>query len=43
VMDYIGMTPGHFHELADRARSPHLWEKRDGEWKLRHTVWAPVS
>jgi N-acetyl sugar amidotransferase len=39
VMDYIGMEPNHFHELCDKARSPHLWEKADGKWKLRHPVW----
>jgi N-acetyl sugar amidotransferase len=40
VMDYIGMTPERFHELADAARSPHLWHKVDGTWRLRHTVWG---
>ena len=39
VMDYIGMDPKHFHELCDKARSPHLWEKEDGQWRLRHPVW----
>lgn len=38
VMDYIGMKPEQFFELTDKARSPHLWKKVDGEWKLRHTV-----
>lgn len=38
VMEYIGMKPEQFFELADRARSPHLWAKANGEWKLRHTV-----
>jgi len=38
VMDYIGMTREKFFELADSARSPHLWRKVNGEWKLRHTV-----
>ncbi len=38
IMDYIGMTPDHFHELCDKARSPHLWEKSNGEWKLRHVI-----
>lgn len=39
VMEYIGMTPEHFHELCDKYRSPHLWGKNEkGEWKLRHTV-----
>ena len=40
VMDHIGMTPARFHELADAARSPHLWQQVDGQWRLRHTVFA---
>lgn len=39
VMDYIGMSPEHFHELCDKFRSPHLWWKDiQGNWRLRHTV-----
>lgn len=38
VMDYIDIKPEHFHELADKFRSPHLWVKKNKEWKLRHTV-----
>lgn len=38
IMEYIDMTPDHFHELCDKARSPHLWHKVNGDWKLRHTV-----
>jgi N-acetyl sugar amidotransferase len=38
VMDYIGMKPELFHELCDKFRSPHLWKKDNGEWKLRHRV-----
>ena len=39
IMEYIGMTPEHFHELCDKARSPHLWGKDSaGNWKLRHNV-----
>jgi N-acetyl sugar amidotransferase len=39
IMDYLEMKPEHFHELCDKFRSPHLWDKKDGEWKLRHNVW----
>lgn len=39
VMDYIGMDAEHFFELCEEARSPHLWKKVNGEWKLRHPVW----
>jgi N-acetyl sugar amidotransferase len=38
VMDYIGMKPEQFHELCDKFRSPHLWTKDNGTWKLRHLV-----
>jgi N-acetyl sugar amidotransferase len=38
------MTKDYFLSLADRFRSPHLWEKQNGGWKLRHTVWEnPVA
>lgn len=39
VMDYIGMKSERFIELCDQFRSPHLWKKENGEWKLRHNVW----
>ena len=38
VLDFIEMTPEHFYELCDSFRSPHLWEKEDGTWKLLHRV-----
>jgi hypothetical protein len=39
IMEYIGMKPERFHELADKYRSPHLWGKdADDKWTLRHTV-----
>ena len=38
IMDYIEMKPEKFHQLCEEFRSPHLWEKVKGEWKLRHTV-----
>jgi N-acetyl sugar amidotransferase len=39
IMDYIGLKPERFMELCDNARSPHLWKKDGGEWKLRHPIW----
>jgi hypothetical protein len=38
IMDYLEMKPERFFELADEFRSPHLWAKVNGEWRLRHTV-----
>jgi N-acetyl sugar amidotransferase len=38
VMNYIGMPPEKFFELCEQFRSPHLWKKENGEWKLKHQV-----
>jgi N-acetyl sugar amidotransferase len=38
VLDYLGMDLSYFMELCDKARSPHLWKKEEGKWKLRHRV-----
>lgn len=38
IMNHIGMEKEEFLGLCDKFRSPHLWKKVDGEWKLRHTV-----
>lgn len=38
IMDYIELKPEKFMELCDNARSPHLWTKVNGEYKLRHNV-----
>ncbi|MDO8505863.1 MAG: N-acetyl sugar amidotransferase [bacterium] len=38
VMEYIGMDSDHFFSLCDTFRSPHLWKKENGEWKLRYQV-----
>jgi N-acetyl sugar amidotransferase len=35
------MTHASFMQLADKFRSPHLWHKQAGEWRLRKTVWNP--
>ncbi|MBL9132119.1 MAG: N-acetyl sugar amidotransferase, partial [Verrucomicrobiaceae bacterium] len=32
------LTKDKFIAMADRFRSPHLWKKEGGEWRLRHTV-----
>jgi len=38
IMDYIEMKPDKFMQLCDEFKSPHLWKKASGGWKLRHTV-----
>jgi len=35
------MTRESFMELCDEFRSPHLWKREDGKWKLRHTLSNP--
>lgn len=32
------MTKDSLFDLAEQFRSPHLWEKKDGVWSLRHVV-----
>jgi len=39
IMDYLDITEERFMELCDQFRSPHLWIKEDGKWKLRYAVW----
>lgn len=33
------MDKDYFLSLADQFRSPHLWKKEYGQWKLRYTVY----
>ena len=33
------MSYEYFTDLADSFRSPHLWTKAAGDWRLRHHVW----
>lgn len=40
VLDHIGMTAEEFFALCDTARPLHLWAQEDGDWRLRHPVWA---
>lgn len=37
------MDRAYFLHLADRFRSPHLWRRENGAWKLRHTPFAGDS
>jgi N-acetyl sugar amidotransferase len=38
MFDHPIMDRAYFMELADQFRSPHLWEKTNGQWKLRYQV-----
>ena len=38
IMAHLEMKEGHFLELCDKFRSPHLWKNINGKWSLRHTV-----
>jgi len=38
VMNYLGIKPEQFLELCDEFRSPHLWIKEYGRWKLKYQV-----
>lgn len=38
-LDYISMTEKEFWKTIDKFRSPHLWKKEKGVWKLRHTIY----
>jgi len=38
IMNYLEMKPEEFLSLVDGFRSPHLWTKVNGEWRLRHTA-----
>lgn len=37
-LDYTELTREEFDITIDRFRSPHLWEKVQGEWRLKHQV-----
>lgn len=38
-LDYIEVDEKEFHATCDKFRSPKLWEKVDGQWKLKHAVY----
>lgn len=38
-LKYCDITEEHFWDVINSWRSPHLWEKSGGEWKLKHAVW----
>ena len=40
IMDYLEIDSEYFKtELTDKFRSPHLWSKKNGIWKLKNTIY----
>ena len=37
-LEYTGITDDEFWEVIDSWRSNHIWDKVDGEWKLKSQV-----
>ena len=37
-LEYTGLNEEQVHAAIDSWRSPHLWEKSGGEWRLKHQV-----
>lgn len=37
-LEYMDMEEDEFYKTVDSFRSPHLWKKESGSWKLRHQV-----
>jgi hypothetical protein len=35
----MGISEERYWEVIDSIRSPHLWDKVDGKWSLKHSVW----
>lgn len=40
-LEYVDITDEEFWRVADSWRPPHLWEKVDGKWRLKHAVYYP--
>ena len=37
-LKYLDISEKHFWEVVDSWRAPHLWEKVEGKWKLKHPI-----
>jgi len=38
-LEYCDITKEYYYEVIDSWRSPHLWEKEYGKWKLKKPIW----
>ncbi|MBI2067909.1 MAG: N-acetyl sugar amidotransferase [Deltaproteobacteria bacterium] len=37
-LDYLGINDQEFWQVCDKFRQPHIWDKVDGKWALKHRV-----
>jgi len=37
-LEYVDLSENEFHEVIDRFRSPHLWERGNMGWRLKNQV-----
>ena len=41
-LQYISVSQDEFFDIVDQFRSPHLWEKIDDSWKLKHRIYDSI-
>jgi len=39
-LEYLDISEAEFYEIVDKFRSPHLWEKQNDNWVLKHRVFS---
>ena len=39
ILEYLNINEKEFHEIIDRFRPNHIWEKINDKWELKHAVW----
>lgn len=39
-LKYMEITHDRFNEIIDKNRTPHLWQKVNGAWELKHPIWS---
>lgn len=37
--EYMGISIEEYHQTIEKFRSPHLWDKIDGQWVLKSPIW----
>ena len=38
TLDYLSISESEFNRIIDSFRQNHIWKKKNGTWKLRHTI-----